>query len=188
MESVLETHRDSVRLTRAQPPYSAMMVSMHRTGLCQGRYGTEANWERRARDQLLSQVKKFVVREEAWQKRIRRRLFRDHNYGRVADDNHVWSNYKLIQLWDRLSLYVCGVDVGSELSPAPTKYGAADTGLVLVRRSKNRIRVKPWPFASQPLKVEVDTRLIRDRKYADSDELSEELFSSPVVSMRFELE
>lgn len=188
MESILEAHRDSVRLTRAEPDYAAMMVSMHRTGLCQGRYSTQAGWESRARDQLPTQVKKFVVDEEAWQRRTRMRLRRDSTRRQFADDAHVWANYKLIQAWDRLSLFACGVEVGNELYPTPTKYGAADTSLTLARLPKNRLSVKPWPFNSSPLKADVDVRLIRDRKYANSDELAEELLSSPVSSLRLELE
>lgn len=187
MESVLAIHQDSVRLTASEPSYAAMMVSMHRTGLCRNRYSTQEGWEDRANGRLEAQVKKFVVREEARQRRVGKRLRRDPHYGRLADQGHVWTNYELIQVWDRLALYVCGVEVGATLSPTPTKYGAADTTLTLARPSRSRVSVKPWPFASESLKLDVDARLISDRKYASSGDLAEELFSSPALSLHFEL-
>src|SRR5207249_11696083 len=130
----LQIHKDTTELARKRPVYAALLVSMHRTGLEQDRYGIEAGFDTAARAvekqkrALSPEVRDWVIREERWQRKVRK-----EDATEFMDDTHLWTNYKLLQVWDRLSLYLCYLSKEKartgKVSQTPTNYGGVDVTL-----------------------------------------------------------
>src|SRR5205823_14438867 len=76
-------------------PYSAVLVSTHRTGLVQGRYQTIVHPEARYMNQVPAAASEFVTHNESWQKEQLATLPDEHPDG-------MWTNYRLLQVWDLL--------------------------------------------------------------------------------------
>ena len=77
--------------------YSGLIVSMHRTGLWRQRYGTIAYPTAFNPRALGPEIEAFIARHEAWQEEERNK----------RDAAEVWTNYRLLQVWDLLGLYFC---------------------------------------------------------------------------------
>jgi len=196
-EKLLAIDRDTIEIAKRRDTYARLMISMHRTGLWQQRYGIEAGWDvsiiQRMKEDLKPEVKEFLRTEEEWQKQIR-----DQNSGRKEfSDRYVWANYELMQVWDKMSLYLCHLDEDNPkagtIARVPRGYSGNDeTNLNLIPHSPTKVEVDPWPFdempsSSSPLVFAVRGFKIADRAYADSQELATELARAPQEVHRFEL-
>jgi hypothetical protein len=175
----LKIHQDTVDRVRDKEPYTRLMVSMHRSGLCYERYGTEKGWETRAKNQIHPEVKDFADRQEKWQEETKRVLSKDKRYHDHIDETHVWTNYKLLEVWDRLSLFVCWNRVEAKLFPTPKEYGQRDVELVFTRSGDRTVRIDPWPFDEEAFRVNLTTYVIKNREYQNSAEVAHELFATP---------
>ena len=77
--------------------YAGLLISRHRTGLWQSRYGVMRQPPAIQRGKLSEAIAAFIVRSEARQKAAAQGL----------DPEELAKNYHLLQVWDLLSLYVC---------------------------------------------------------------------------------
>ena len=177
----LRIHKDTADMGRKRSSYAALLISMHRTGLMQNRYGIERGADSgvidKTKSSLNRDVQEWVVEEERWQKDVcaeRGMPF--------ADSVHLWSNYKLLQVWDRMSLYLCYLDRNKATSatffPVPAKYGKSDLKIRINAVRNGSIRVKPWPFRVKSFRASVRMRVIRDVEYGSSLDVAEELLAA----------
>ncbi|MBI4505413.1 MAG: DUF3891 family protein [Chloroflexi bacterium] len=165
-------YRRGIARSAAQDPYGGLLVSMHGVGLYNDRYGT---WPRPVtRDLSADQqalVAAYVAEQQALQARLRAAAARDARHAPFASDAAVWHNYKLLQLWDRLSLQFCwrGCTSGT-IAPAPLRAGAPDVALVCEGDGEATLRLSPYPFDRSPLPLPVTARLVPDRCYASIED------------------
>ena len=98
--------------------YTGLMVSKHRTGLWQSRYGAITQPPPGPPRKLSGEIEDFITRNEA----------RQHVITAGLDRHEVAVNYNLLQVWDLLSLYICTHEHHKEhvIEPVPTAY--ATTG------------------------------------------------------------
>ena len=132
--------------------YSGLIVSMHRTGLWKSRYGTIAYPHRlqhprsaRARDRGLHRPPRGLAGAEQQ---------------RTLDPAQVWTNYRLLQVWDLLGLYFCCAEPGEDrIEPVPAAYGAGKTDGVRLdherRRRRARVAFDPYPFDARGAHVQL---------------------------------
>ena len=163
-------------------PYSGLIVSMHRTGLWKGRYDTIKHPAWRYNLTTLSpEVQAFVARNEAWQERQRAPL----------DANGVWTNYRLMQVWDLLGLYFCCQEpVEDHVEPVPTGYdGARDDGVTLTMKpaGANRVAFDPYPFDVRPCRVQLTFKRVARRTFEDVEAFRRAWFQAEVGVMEFAL-
>jgi Protein of unknown function (DUF3891) len=94
-------------------PYTALLVSKHRTGIWKSRYGLMKQ-PHYAMRKLSPQIEELVERTHAEQRAAMA----------AFDEREVTTNYILLQIWDLLSLYICSTEQLQEVSwePAPTSY------------------------------------------------------------------
>jgi Protein of unknown function (DUF3891) len=124
--------------------YSGLLVSKHRTGLWQSRYGSIAQPPAGPPRTLSDDIKAFIARNEARQQTIASGL----------NGDEIATNYNLLQVWDLLSLYICSHDQHQPqlIDPAPTGYAATGgVSLTLTPLKPTTIRVDPYPFDQAPL-------------------------------------
>jgi hypothetical protein len=163
-------------------PYSGLIVSMHRTGLWQARYGTIKHPAWRYNLTTLSpEVQALVDHNEAWQQRTRAAL----------DAKGVWTNYRLMQVWDLLGLYFCCQEPYEDhVDPVPTRYGGADdegVRLTLTPAGPGRVAFDPYPFDVRPCTVQLAHRTVPRATYDDTEAFRKAWFQAEVGLFSFEL-
>lgn len=162
----------------AQDRYAGLLVNLHCTGLYNRRYGIDPSIPTRQftpDEQRI--IQDFRTRLEAQQRQLKAALG-------LTDETTLWTNYKLLQIYDRLSLYLCMPPLrAGSLKPAPTAGGGPDVELTFRPRDEQAVVVTPYPFDSDPLPVRVPTRRIPGRPY-DSDEQLREILDRAAFDTR----
>lgn len=133
--------------------YAGLMCAMHGAGLYRERYGTQPGLRNRWADSFGAEIEAFVRNmESSYPERIA---------ALGVDEDERWRNYRLLQVFDRMSLYFCGLfpfQAGEEhrISPVPTGDDSSETELVLVptarssRLTPTDVRMEPFPFRERP--------------------------------------
>jgi hypothetical protein len=142
--------------------YTGLMVSKHRTGLWQQRYGAITQPPPGPPRKLTEDIQDFIARNEA----------RQHVITAGHDRHEVATNYNLLQVWDLLSLYICSHEHHKDhvIEPAPTTYAATGgVALKLTPTSATTIAVDPFPFDQAPLEAAVVYRQLPSSALHDAD-------------------
>ena len=163
-------------------PYSGLIISMHRTGLWQGRYGKIKHPARRYNLTTLSPgVRAFIDHNEALQERQRATL----------DAKGVWTNYRLLQVWDLLGLYFCCQEPYEDhVEPVPTSYaGGDDDGARMTMKplGPRRVAFDPYPFDVRPCRVQLSFKRVPRSTFEDVEAFRRAWFGADVGLMEFEL-
>jgi hypothetical protein len=142
--------------------YTGLMVSKHRTGLWQQRYGAITQPPPGPSRKLSNDIQDFIARNEA----------RQHVITAGHDRHEVATNYNLLQVWDLLSLYICSHEQHKEhlIEPAPTAYATTSgVALKLTPTSATTIAIDPFPFDRAPLEAAVVYRQLPPSALHDAD-------------------
>jgi Protein of unknown function (DUF3891) len=166
--------------------YTQLLLAMHAAGLYKGRYGTQASHLSVTRDSsVLQTVPKWqedIDQLEKIQEDSKQQLMRSPSTAEWVSEKMLWTNYKLIQVWDRLSQYIMGLDtniVDSTLHPVPLSYSGEETHLKLQRGSnekmdqaKKSVLLSPYPFADDPHTFYFKSVVVPNRRYSDQKDLA----------------
>ena len=169
-------------------PYAGLLCAMHGAGVRQGRYGTQSDLP-----DTSSEFAAFIDEQERRQRSLVDDLAAHPVYGaHVGDDDRqalsalhdgavpdtdgpsgVYRNYRLLQTWDRLSLYCCTTTAHEEatIGPVPVRPDEPETELTLTPVDGG-IEVEPFPFDTAPLATTVDTRTVPRSAFDPDDEAS----------------
>jgi hypothetical protein len=159
----------NVRWLLAGDPLAGLLVSMHHSGLPQNRYGLVASWQTRGGAGVKSRVIRPEVAAsievlEAEQATVRATLAADH----LATDNQINTNYRLLQFFDLLSLYLCsdgyqnGELVPTWIGPVPTDYKGSECAEIRIEPLPgDQVRLSPYPFDTTKLRVSVPVRFVK---------------------------
>jgi hypothetical protein len=161
-------------------PYAGLMIAKHRTGLWQGRYGVIRHPPAIQRGKLPPEIEAFIARSEAKQKRVAEPL----------DAAELAVNYKLLQVWDMISLYICSTEVlkPGRVEPVPVSYsGDGGVAMALVPLEKQTIALDPYPFDEPSLTTNVIFRRLSQTKFKDSAELQSVYFKTAPRIASFQL-
>lgn len=177
-------------------PYSGLLVSLHGVGLYNGRFGSgqprpvHGDGERAARDAFLS--------EQADLQRLLGAPSSTGTDGSLGDgplgDGALSLHYRLLQVWDRLSLQYVWQGAGDgditflprstdRTAGGPGPRAGADDVLRCRNDGAMALRLDPWPFADSPLVFPVEARRVADRRYASGQEFAEELAAAAPVTL-----
>lgn len=185
--------------------YAGLIVSMHLAGLSQQRYGTLPNIPKRE-DEFTA---KFVNEQEASHPALKEKVARMEQYAGANTEDYIWFNYRLMEVFDRLSLFFCcNVDLraatpgaprsqadhesgrayyGAAIHPTPVRSGKEDQEMCLRPVAKDKLVVDPYPFDLSPLKVGVRGRIIPRKAYKSQEEFTEVFRSQRREVFEFEL-
>jgi hypothetical protein len=173
----------------SQDAYAGLLVCLHLSGLYQRRFGIDPSLpvkplspeEDRVRGEVIAQL---AVRQQA----LRQVLAASAVPVGLLEEGHVWANYKLLQIFDRLSLYFCARPPRPlTLGPAPADYHGRDAELALEPLGGQAVRVTPWPFEVASLPVRVRAGVVPDRPYGDDADFRAAFAAAPAVYLHFEL-
>ncbi|MGH6769917.1 MAG: DUF3891 family protein [Xanthobacteraceae bacterium] len=150
----LESYQWAIDMLTGVDRYTGLLVSKHRTGLWQLRYGVMTQPPPGPPRSLSDEIKTFIARNETQQNAISAEF----------DAREVATNYQLLQTWDLLSLYVCSSEQLKDhvIAPVPTAYsGDNAVTMRLTPRSDREIAIDPFPFDRAALAANVVYRQLQ---------------------------
>ena len=160
--------------------YTGLLIAMHRTGLWQGRYGVIKHPVAIQRGNLPPEIKAFIARSEAKQK----------SAAEEFEGDELAINYKLLQIWDMMSLYICSTELlkPDRIEPVPVSYtGQEGVALTLVPLEMHTIALNPYPFDQPSITASVIFRRLTKAKFKDSTELQSAYFQTAPQITSFRL-
>lgn len=151
----LRLYRAGIAAVAGLDPYAGLLASLHGVGLYNGRFGIMGQTMTPAPEHR-AEADAFRRDQETLQAGLQRDL--------GAPDDEVWRNYRLLQVFDRFSLYFCTEPVDgrapADLGPAPARPGQPDETLRLTPLGGHRVSVSPYPFGHAPLTVSLIVRRV----------------------------
>jgi len=160
--------------------YAGLMITKHRTGLWQGRYGVIKHPPAIKRGRLPPDIESFIARSEAKQKSAAEKL----------DPRELAINYNLLQVWDMMSLYICSNEMlkPDHIEPVPVSYsGQEGVALKLAPLELQTISLDPYPFDQPCLTANLIFRRLLQTKFKDSAELQSVYFKTSPQITSFQL-
>ncbi|MBV9119097.1 MAG: DUF3891 family protein, partial [Chloroflexi bacterium] len=164
-------------------PYAGLLVSRHRTGLWQNRYGVlrQPSMQHAAGPGLRPEIRDFIDRNEGRQR---------EEVGRYPQDE-LAMNYRWLQVWDHLGLYFCCRPPREEvIDPVPQRYGTAKLegpALRLTPISDWEVSLDPFPFDQRPLQLPIAHRRLPDTRFASQEAWLEAYYSAPLALLTYTL-
>jgi hypothetical protein len=153
---------------------------MHRTGLWRGRYGTIAHPEQSNR-KLSPEIEGFIATNEPKQEQARATLGTDQ----------LWTNYRLLQVWDLLGLYFCCQEPYDDfIEPVPRAYNGdrkAGVRMTMTPQDARTIRFDPFPFETPGVEIQLSFKRMSKASYPDQDSFRRAYFQAETDLMRFKL-
>jgi hypothetical protein len=173
----------------ARDRYAGLLVNMHCAGLYKQRYGIDPSLPvKQFAPEEQRVVQQFLDRLEAQQRQLCQELRETGLPSGYTDQSTLWANYKLLQVYDRLSLFLCLRPLQARgLGPAPVDYQGREVELALQPAGERVLTIAPYPFRENPLRVTVESRLIPKKSYPDDTEFREALAGAEGRSLTFEV-
>lgn len=168
----------------ARDLYAGLIVSMHGVGLPQRRYGTMDSMVNRADPYSL----KFIQERESGHQAMMEQVGRMEQYAGMNTEDQIWFNYRMMQVFDRLSLFFCAnfditevgqagshstggkVFYGPSMKPTPTRFGKEDGEVRLRAVDPTTVVAEPYPFDRPEFTVSVRGRRIPRRAYKTQED------------------
>lgn len=180
--------------------YAGLMVSMHGVGLPQQRYGTMPSMSKRVDEYSL----RFIEEREPSHQAMMEQVARTEQYAGMNSPEQIRFNYRMMQVFDRMSLFFCAnFDIssvpasgshsqgkayyGPTITPTPVRFGQPDTELCMRAIDRSAVIAEPYPFDESPLRVGVRGRLIPRIAYKSQEEFREVYSKAPREVFEFTL-
>lgn len=173
LDKRLEIYERGIDLVGGEPLGVQTLVAMHLTGLFQGRF------EPGARPFIESFEGEEGTKAEVW--------IGEAEALHPEPDAAAWAQYRLLQVFDRLSLMLCMQPVSS-LSRTQIEFVPWDvssdppSGAVLVSSSERALFVDPFPFEEE-FEVSVPARLLATDSFDDDDACRDALGAADVETL-----
>jgi hypothetical protein len=189
----------------AKDLYAGLIASIHHAGLPQHRYGTLPAVPRRHDEYTTA----FINRREPLNQELIAKVGAMKEYDGANSKDFIWFNYRMMQVFDRLSLFFCcnydletatasegttqrEKDYGrafytSSINATPVRFGHDDVELRLTPASNTKLVVEPYPFDEAPLKVTVRGRRIGRLPFRTQEEFRDVYRRQPRETFEYTL-
>lgn len=163
--------------------YAGLIINMHRTGLWNNRYDTITHPTGYNIRDLSAEARQFIARNEARQKEERSFL------GSNGHADAIWTNYRLMQVWDLLGLYFCCQDPYEDyIEPVPVTYSDKDgVRLTLKPAGPGKVTVEPFPFDVNPCRIQLTMKRLPKSSYENVEAFQRSYFQAATEVTGFEL-
>ena len=180
-QTQLDSYQHCIDWLSKIDPYSGLLAGMHRTGLWNNRYEKISYPAGKYNPQgIRPEIQEFVKRNEAWQDKERAPF----------DQEKIWANYHLLQIWDLLGLYFCCQEPYDDyIEPAPQSYSdaAKSTRLSMKPRGAGRVAFDPYPFDVRPLRVQIMCKRLPKASFPDELAFRAAYFQAEIEILQYEL-
>lgn len=169
----LAFYRAMIASVADDDPYAGLLVSMHGRGIYNGRHGTDPELKLTFAPLEQEAVARFAAEQDELQREMIDRV--------GVQEEERWTNYKLLQLFDRLSLYFCMKDLEhgepDVIAPAPTDYQGHETSLDIRPAGPWSVTIDPYPFTEPVAHFRLPRRVIAKKHCADLGEFRNAFFA-----------
>jgi hypothetical protein len=180
----LSFYRAAITAVGDQDKYAGLLLSMHCAGLYSGRYGTQPSMVMNLTSAWQELADAFVDERNAAHPRLRDEL------GITEAD--AWRSYKFLQVFDRLSLYFCRMDVengeGDTIEPVPADPAGDDVAIRIEPVAPWHVRMDPFPFAAAPARFTLLRRVLPKDTWAADDDFRAAFEAAPVEQLEITVE
>lgn len=192
----LDFYRHGIERLAEQDIYAGLIVSLHSDGLLtQGRgllpYMPDYK--------IYPEVQEFLAEQEQYRAGLMQQLKTSPNYRDYLSDEQLWTNFKLMEVYDQMGQFVCnrypfnntqrknGPSNTMSNVPTPTKPGKEDTILTFDIKDESRAVVTPYPFDIDPLPVSFQARVVPKRPYANQSDFLNEYYRAERIMIHYSL-
>jgi hypothetical protein len=177
-------------------PYAGLIVAMHAEGLCTQGKGLLPYMPDYTPDPA---VREFLAKQETLRGRLMAELIQSDEYRALATDEQIWTNFKLIEVFDQLAQFVCnrypfnstvrknGPTNRLSDTPVPVRPGRDDVTLTVDVQDETRAILRPYPFDVDPLVVSFPARLVPNRPYESEEDFLRHFYKAERVNVTYTL-
>jgi hypothetical protein len=187
-------YRDGIDRVHAQDPYAGLLVLMHGTGLlCQG-HGVRTNLPKMAGDPT---AQAFLKEREALRLQMLEKLRKTDEYREYCSEEHLWRNFKLLEVFDQLSQFLSNryplnntsrqTGPKNAIGNVPVAPGKADTTLNIEVQDERNAVIRPWPFDTDELELSYPARTISNRPYPSRDAFLKDFYAARPITVSYTL-
>jgi hypothetical protein len=186
VSSHIAFYRAAITAITEQDPYAGLIVSMHGAGIYRSRYGLQPSLKMKLAGEAEQLVEDFVAGEEG--------THAERAAALGVSEEERWHAYKLLQVWDQLSLFASLNDLAEESPDGPyssipsVPLGGDEVTLALRALGGNRVSVDPYPFASSAVELTLPRRFVAKRDWRDSDDFRADFAAADVELVEFTME
>lgn len=192
----LAFYRHGILRLAEQDAYAGYIVSLHAEALCTQGKGLLPYMPDYT---VYTEVREFVKEQESYREVLMARLQESTEYQAYVSEEQLWTNFKLIEVFDQMGQFVCNRypfnathrtnGPSSTLSdiPAPVTPSREDTTLTFDIRDERCAVVKPYPFDIDPLPVSFQARLVPNRRYGNQEEFLREYYTAKRLPVEYML-
>ena len=168
----------AARLALVQGRYTALLTSLHGTGL----YERFHDWTRDTPEEAQA-ARDYLKAEHTFQEWLLGTLRDDPVYAPYATEQAVTRNRRLVSAWDRLSLVLCyGVRAPTVIADVPTADAETTLTLAPVDDDPCNITVDPWPFHTYTVSLVCEGRRL-PQTFTDETAMRAALAAAPWVTI-----
>ena len=179
-----------------QDPYAGLLVLMHSEGLLTQCKGLIPSMPDLTGDPT---GREFLQKYEARRLRLVEALRQSDRYAAFATDEQLWTNYKLMEVFDECAQFICnrypfnstvrknGPSNQLGGTPVPVRPGQLDTVLTVDVQDERRAIVRPYPFDVDPLVIEFPAREVPRGPYASQEAFLREYYKAERVTIAYSL-
>ena len=192
----LDFYANAVNRVLSRDPYAAMLMAMHGVALMNSGYGKYAYPPDRTAD---PRVKAYCDHQDALRLKIQNELRQSEQYKEYCADEHVWTNYEYMEVFDVLAQYVCNRyplnSQARKLGPTntlndldvPTKHGAPTVRMRIDPVAEHKAILQPYPFDIDPLPFSFTARLVPNRAYQSGEDFLGEFYRAERITVNHAL-
>jgi hypothetical protein len=192
----LNLYRHGIERLAAQDSYAAYEVSMHGEGLLTRGMGLLPSMPDYTGDVA---VQEFIAEQKQFRAGLLDDLRKDPSLQEVTSDTQLWTNFKLMEVFDQFAQYICNrYPFNSQARkngptntlanvPVPVNPGKPDVTLTIDVQNESDAIVRPFPFDVSPLPVSFEGRLVANRRYAKQEEFLEEFYKAQRIGITYTL-
>jgi hypothetical protein len=192
----LDFYRHGIQRVAEQDPYAGYIVSMHGDGLLTQGMGLLPYMPDYTSN---PDVQEFVREQKEFRSMLLASLRRAGENTELVTDEHLWTNFKLMEVYDQFAQFVCnrypfnsterknGPSKTLSDVPVPVGPGLEDVTITIDVQDETRAIVRPYPFDVDPLEISFQGRLVSNRPYRSQEEFLPDFYKAERVDITYTL-
>jgi hypothetical protein len=192
----LDFYRHGIQRVAEQDPYAGYIVSMHGDGLLTQGMGLLPYMPDYTSN---PDVQEFVREQKEFRSMLLASLRRAGENTELVTDEHLWTNFKLMEVYDQFAQFVCnrypfnsterknGPSKTLSDVPVPVGPGLEDVTITIDVQDETRAIVRPYPFDVDPLEISFQGRLVSNRRYRSQEEFLPDFYKAERVDITYTL-
>lgn len=174
MREHMQFYREGVNRVTAEDLYAGLLAGMHWIGLYRDRWGVQPGLSRLP-ESIQGAIEDVINEEEMRWQQIKRKLW-NRKERRSTFERSLWQHYDLLQVWDRLSLYVCLSDLRQpsmqDIPMVPIGLDGDVVDLHVKSQGNGVVTLDPFPFATE-VELSIPARHLPNQRFESASRFNQ---------------